>query len=352
MLNQQKTTVENLLITFLEKIENKNIILEDKKKNKKILELWKELKEKKRLIKEYQEYIEDISTNEEEKNTLIKEINFFYQKKEEILSDIKIEIIKEENINDSLVLEIRPGTGGSEANLFVHDLFVMYYKYVVSKKKWKLNLLETKIDKEGSFLFVSMMIKGKNAYSWLKNESGVHRVQRVPETESKGRVHTSTATVAVLAEPKEIELSIKQQDIKIETFCASGPGGQHVNKTESAIRITHLPTGITAVSQDSKDQRINRERAYTVLKSRIFEKIKEEEQKKEKELRSSMIGTGERSEKIRTYNWNQNRVTDHRIEVSFNRLNTIMEGELEDMLEMLMIYELNKNINNLLQKHV
>lgn len=228
----------------------------------------------------------------------------------------------------------------------------MYYKYVVSKKKWKLNLLETKIDKEGSFLFVSMMIKGKNAYSWLKNESGVHRVQRVPETESKGRVHTSTATVAVLAEPKEIELSIKQQDIKIETFCASGPGGQHVNKTESAIRITHLPTGITAVSQDSKDQRINRERAYTVLKSRIFEKIKEEEQKKEKELRSSMIGTGERSEKIRTYNWNQNRVTDHRIEVSFNRLNTIMEGELEDMLEMLMIYELNKNINNLLQKHV
>lgn len=234
----------------------------------------------------------------------------------------------------NVILEIRAGTGGEEAALFAADLFRMYSRYA-ERKGWKVEVLDSHPTGLGGFKEVIALIQGKGAYSRLKHESGVHRVQRIPVTESQGRIHTSTATVAVLPEAEEVEVQIDPKDLKVEVFRASGPGGQHVNKTETAVRITHIPTGIVVQCQDERSQHQNRAKAMKVLMARLLElKRKEQEEKIAKE-RKSQIGTGERSEKIRTYNFPQNRVTDHRIGFTTYRLQEVLDGELDEIIEAL-----------------
>ncbi len=244
---------------------------------------------------------------------------------------------KDPNDSKNVFLEIRAGTGGDEAALFAADLFRMYSRYA-EEKKWKvevINLSETGI---GGLKEVVVAIEGKNVYSRLKYESGVHRVQRVPTTETGGRIHTSTATVAVLAEPDDVEVEVDERELKIDTYRASGPGGQHVNKTDSAIRITHLPTGIVVQCQDERSQHKNRAHAMRMLKVKLYEI---EEQKRLSEIadtRKSQVGTGERSEKIRTYNFKDGRITDHRIGLTLYKIEAILEGDLDEIVDALTTY--------------
>jgi len=241
---------------------------------------------------------------------------------------------KDPNDAKNVFLEIRGGTGGDEAALFAADLFRMYTRYAETNR-WKveiINLSETGI---GGLKEVILAIEGKNVYSRLKYESGVHRVQRVPATETSGRIHTSTATVAVLAEPDEVEVEIDEKDLKIDTYRASGPGGQHVNKTDSAIRITHLPTGIVVQCQDERSQHKNRAHAMRMLRAKLYEM---EEQKRRSELantRKSLVGSGDRSEKIRTYNFKDGRITDHRIGLTLYKIEAVLNGDMDELIDAL-----------------
>lgn len=234
----------------------------------------------------------------------------------------------------NIMLEIRAGAGGEEAALFGANLLRMYIRYA-ERQGWRTEILSSHRTGLGGFKEVIALIEGKGAYSRLKYESGVHRVQRIPITESSGRIHTSTCTVAILPEPKAVEVKINPDDLKIETFRASGPGGQHVNKTESAVRITHIPTGIVVQCQDEKSQHKNRERAMKILYMRLKQKIEEEEHEKISSERRSQVGRGERSEKIRTYNFPQNRLTDHRINLTLYNLEEIMDGDLDKLIDKL-----------------
>ena len=235
----------------------------------------------------------------------------------------------------SIIIEIRAAAGGDEAALFARDLFKMYSKYI-EKRSWKLEILTSHYIPMGGIKEIVFAVSGQGCFSYLNLESGVHRVQRVPVTESGGRIHTSTATVAVLIEPKIEELKINPQDLKIDIFRSSGPGGQHVNKTSSAIRITHLPSGIVVICQDERSQTKNKTKAMRVLKARILDKIDKEKQAKLSYKRKVQIGSGDRSEKIRTYNFSEGRVTDHRINLTVYRLEEIMEGNLDYILKPLM----------------
>jgi len=230
------------------------------------------------------------------------------------------------------VMEIRAGTGGDEAALFARDLYDMYKHYSESKG-WKMEVLDLHPTELGGFKEVILGVEGEGVYRELQYESGVHRVQRVPETEAKGRVHTSTATVAVMPEPEDVEVDIKPDDYRLDLFCASGPGGQHVNKTASAVRLTHHETGIVVQCQDEKSQHKNKAKALRVLKTRIYEQKRAEEHAKRAHDRKTQVGTGERSEKIRTYNYPDNRVSHHSINLSIKRLDQIMAGHLELLLE-------------------
>ena len=232
----------------------------------------------------------------------------------------------------NVLLEIRAGTGGEEAGLFAGDLFRMYSRYAETKK-WKIEIVEKTTSSSGGFKEVVSLIKGKGAYSSFKYESGTHRVQRVPTTETQGRIHTSAVTVAVLCEAEDIDVGINACDIKVDVFRASGPGGQSVNTTDSAVRITHLPTGVVATCQDEKSQHKNKEKAMGVLKSRVLDaKIREEEAKRAAD-RKGQVGTGDRSGRIRTYNYPQGRMTDHRIGLTLYRLDSIMEGEIQEIID-------------------
>lgn len=244
---------------------------------------------------------------------------------------------KDPNDEKDIIMEIRGGAGGDEAALFAGDLFRMYCKYA-EKKSWKTEILSSNMTGLGGVKEVVFSISGKNVYSRLKYESGVHRVQRVPETEASGRVHTSTVTVAVLVEPEDVDIQINANDLRVDTYRASGAGGQHVNKTDSAVRITHVPTGIVVACQDERSQHQNREKAFRLLRAKLME---QEQIRQETELastRKQQVGTGERSEKIRTYNFPQSRLTDHRIGFSLHNLEFVMEGELEELFDALTLH--------------
>ncbi len=242
-----------------------------------------------------------------------------------------------------LLLEIRAGTGGEEAALFAGDLLRMYSRYA-EDKGWKLETLSATESERGGFREIIVSVSGRGAYSHLKHESGAHRVQRVPETEAQGRIHTSAATVAVLPEAEETDVEVKDSDLRIDTMCASGPGGQGVNTTYSAVRIVHLPTGLIVTCQDERSQMKNKAKALSVLRSRLLEAEREKDMKARSDLRRGMVGSGDRSERIRTYNFPQNRVTDHRINLTLYNLDRIIGGDLEELLAALREEELNRRL--------
>ena len=241
---------------------------------------------------------------------------------------------KDPNDAKNVLLEIRAGTGGEEASLFAADLFKMYTRYA-ELHRWRTEIMDSSFTDLGGVKEVVMMVEGKGAYSRLKFESGVHRVQRVPSTESAGRIHTSAATVAVLPEAEEVEVDIDPKDIRIDLFCATGPGGQCVNTTQSAVRITHIPTGIVVSCQDEKSQIQNKAKGMRVLRARVLEKMRQEAADAEASARRSMVGSGDRSERIRTYNFPERRVTDHRIGLTLHKLDQILEGQLDEIIDAL-----------------
>ena len=254
---------------------------------------------------------------------------------------------KDEADTKNAIIEIRAGTGGLEASLFASDLFKMYEK-VSNKKKWNLEIISISKSDAGGLKEVIATVKGKNIYSSLKYESGVHRVQRVPDTETQGRVHTSAATVAVLPEPEEVDVKIEEKDLRIDVFRSSGPGGQSVNTTDSAVRITHVPSGIVVSQQDEKSQIRNKEKGLRILRSRIYELERKKRDEARSKDRKSKIGTGDRSERIRTYNFPQGRVTDHRINLTLHKLEEFMEGEVfDEMIENLSLQAQEQEIKNL-----
>ncbi|UBH08406.1 peptide chain release factor 1 [Macrococcus armenti] len=246
-------------------------------------------------------------------------------------------IPKDPNDDKNVVMEIRGAAGGDEAAIFAGDLFRMYSRFA-EEQGWKIDIMETNESDHGGYKEISFTIIGNGAFSKLKFENGAHRVQRIPATESGGRIHTSTATVAVLPEVEDVEIEIRQEDLRIETYRSSGSGGQHVNTTDSAVRITHIPTGIVATSSE-KSQIKNREKALKLLKTRVYDKMLQEETDKYAEQRKSAVGTGDRSERIRTYNYPQNRVTDHRIGLTIQKLDQIMEGKINEIIDALTIAE-------------
>ncbi|AZR74014.1 peptide chain release factor 1 [Anoxybacter fermentans] len=259
--------------------------------------------------------------------------------KEKLEEEIPILLLpKDPNDEKNVIMEIRAGAGGDEAGLFAADLFRMYTRYAESKG-WKIEILSSNASGIGGFKEVIFIVEGQGAYSRLKYESGVHRVQRVPVTESSGRIHTSTATVAVLPEAEEVEIEIDPKDLRIDTFRSSGHGGQHVNTTDSAVRITHLPTGIVVSCQDEKSQHKNKEKAMRVLRAKLYELAKAEAQAKIDEARKSQVGTGDRSERIRTYNFPQGRVTDHRINLTVHQLDQVLDGELDQFIDALITFD-------------
>jgi len=252
-----------------------------------------------------------------------------------IEEELKVLLLpKDPNDDKNVIVEIRGGAGGEEAALFAGTLFRMFSMYA-ERKRWKVEILNENPTGLGGYKEISFMIAGKGAYSRLKFESGVHRVQRVPETETNGRIHTSTVTVAVLPELEEVDIEINPGDLRIDTYRSSGAGGQHVNKTESAIRISHMPTGIVVACQEERSQIQNRERAMTMLRAKLFEQQEEERMKKQASDRKMQVGTGDRSEKIRTYNYPQGRITDHRINFSMFQMDSFMNGDLDEMIDAL-----------------
>jgi peptide chain release factor 1 len=261
------------------------------------------------------------------------ELKQLQQRREDLLAEIKILLVpKDPNDDKNVVLEIRAGTGGDEAALFAGELFRMYTKFA-ERQRWRIDVLSTNETGVGGLKEVIASVEGRGAYSRLKYESGVHRVQRVPATEASGRIHTSTATVAVLPEAEEVDIQIDAKDLRVDTFCSSGPGGQSVNTTYSAVRITHIPTGVVVSQQDEKSQVKNRAKAMKVLRSRLYEMEMRKQQEQIAKDRRSQVGTGERSEKIRTYNFPQNRITDHRINFTTHRLVEVLNGDLNELLD-------------------
>ncbi|MFJ7736098.1 peptide chain release factor 1 [Lysinibacillus sp. NPDC097287] len=267
------------------------------------------------------------------------EFNSLKEQQEELEERLRILLIpKDPNDNKNVIMEIRGAAGGDEANIFAGDLFRMYSRYAETQN-WKIDLMEATPNAMGGFKEVIFMINGQGAYSKFKYENGAHRVQRVPATESQGRIHTSTATVACLPEVEEVDVEIHEKDIRVDTFASSGAGGQSVNTTMSAVRMTHLPTGVVVSMQDERSQIKNREKAMKILRARVADMYMREAQSEIDAVRKSAVGTGDRSERIRTYNYPQNRVTDHRIGLTIQKLDQIVEGKLDEIIEALMLEE-------------
>ncbi len=295
------------------------------------------------------ELILNDSTSDKEMTLLAeKELQNLKQKKINYENKLKIFLLpKDADDNKNAIVEIRAGTGGLEATLFCSDLFKMYEK-VCSKKKWKMEIINISKSEAGGYKEVIFLVNGDNIYSYLKYESGVHRVQRVPTTETQGRVHTSAATVAVLPEAEEVDIKIKDSDLRIDVFRAGGPGGQSVNTTDSAVRITHIPSGVVVSQQDEKSQHKNKAKALKILRARVYEAEKQKKDQERSSNRKSQIGSGDRSERIRTYNFPQGRVTDHRINLTLHKLEEFLSGEIhEEMNEGLRLKEQDLKLKNL-----
>ncbi len=292
--------------------------------------------------------VQDKSNDQEIIVLAQKDLDELIKKKEKYENDLKLFLLpKDEDDNKNAIVEIRAGTGGLEASLFCSDLFKMYEK-VCSKKKWKLEIINISKSEAGGFKEVIFLVNGTNIYSYLKYESGVHRVQRIPETETQGRVHTSAATVAVLPEAEDVDIEIKESDLRIDVFRAGGPGGQSVNTTDSAVRITHIPSGVVVSQQDEKSQHKNKAKALKILRSRVYEAEKRKKDQERSDNRRNQIGSGDRSERIRTYNFPQGRVTDHRINLTLHKLDEFLSGEIhEEMNQELRLKEQNLKLNNL-----
>jgi peptide chain release factor 1 len=297
-----------------------------------IVEKYREYKDLQRGIEESKAMIADES-DAELKQYAQEELARLEQRLAATEADLKILLVpKDPNDEKNVVLEIRAGTGGDEATLFAAEMFRMYSRYAETQR-WKVEVLSTSESGVGGLKEVIAIIEGKGVYSRLKYESGVHRVQRVPQTEQQGRVHTSAVTVAVLPEAEEVDVKIEAKDLRIDTFCSSGPGGQSVNTTYSAVRITHLPTNTVVSCQDEKSQIKNREKGMRVLRARLYEMEMEKQQQALAKERKAMVGSGDRSEKIRTYNFPQNRVTDHRIGLTLHQLGDVMDGKLQPIID-------------------
>ncbi|MFV8826310.1 peptide chain release factor 1 [Alkalihalobacterium sp. APHAB7] len=319
--------------------------------SKKLREYSKEQSDLEETVQAYREYKSVVEQYKEAKAMLEEkldnemyemvkeEMNDLGKQKTELEARLKILLLpKDPNDDKNVIMEIRGAAGGDEAALFAGDLYRMYSRFA-EMQGWKTELMEANTTGVGGFKEVIFMINGKGAYSKLKYENGAHRVQRVPETESGGRIHTSTATVAVLPEAEEVEVEVHDKDIRVDTFTSSGPGGQSVNTTMSAVRLTHVPTGIVVSCQDEKSQIKNKEKAMKVLRARIYDKFQQEAQAEYSENRKLAVGTGDRSERIRTYNFPQSRVTDHRIGLTLQKLDQILQGKLDEIIDTLIVEE-------------
>ncbi|MBU7228626.1 peptide chain release factor 1 [Staphylococcus pseudintermedius] len=338
----------NELLSDPEVVSDSNLLRKYSKEQselQKTVEVYRQYKQ----VKEDAEEIELMlaeTDDADEVEMLKEEANALKAEAPELEEQLKLLLIpKDPNDEKDVIVEIRGAAGGDEAAIFAGDLFRMYSKFAESHR-FKLEIVEATESDHGGYKEISFSVSGDGAYSKLKYENGAHRVQRVPETESGGRIHTSTATVAVLPEVEDVEIEIRNEDLKIDTYRSSGAGGQHVNTTDSAVRITHIPTGVIATSSE-KSQIQNREKAMKVLKARLYDMKLQEEQQKYAAQRKSAVGTGDRSERIRTYNYPQSRVTDHRIGLTLQKLDQIMEGKLDEIVDALTMHEQTEKLKEL-----
>lgn len=326
---------------------------------KRYMEISKEEADLREVVQKYKKYKEDKKEIEDNKEIIssetdpdliemAKEENSEIEKEIPELEDqIKILMLpKDPNDDKDIIMEIRGAAGGDEASLFAGDLLRMYEKYA-ERQNWKVSMIDSEPTEVGGYKRVAIMITGDKVYSKLKYENGAHRVQRIPVTESQGRVHTSTATVAVMPEYEQVDIDIDPKDIRVDVYRSSGAGGQHINKTSSAVRMTHLPTGIVVAMQDQRSQQQNREKAMQILKSRVYDYYESQNQAQYDAKRKNAVGTGDRSERIRTYNYPQNRVTDHRIGLTINKLDRVMNGELDEIIDALILYNQTKQLEEL-----
>ena len=348
MIERLETTLAryNEIVNDLSKPE----VLSDTKKMTSLSKEQASLEEVVEKYKEYKKVDSDLAEAEEllndpEMGELAKEdYNNLKEQKDNLIKELEVLLLpKDPNDDKNIIVEIRGAAGGDEANIFAGDLFEMYSRYAESQG-WKIEVTNAEEGSAGGYSQIEFMVKGEKVYSKLKYESGSHRVQRVPETESQGRVHTSTATVLVMPEVEDVEIDVKEQDLRIDVYRSTGAGGQGVNTTDSAVRITHIPTGIVVTCQDERSQLKNKIKALGILKSRIYDEM---QRKQEQELgaeRKNKIGTGDRSEKIRTYNYPQNRVTDHRINLTLMQLDRIMQGKMDEIIEALINEDIRRKL--------